>query len=188
MKPCFCFRKDLFACKKCGFVTTSLVLERQHFKDVHGPKNKCPRCASFYFPDSHWRLYRQHWRQHHAEMPIEEPVSLVKVDKAQDFSDRIEPPEDVFSANPLNLDMGPAPSIEPVVIKPEMSDWKREPDEGFLELLDDQQDIDQQENEQHESVIQAGLTGGSPLEWQLHPIDVSPPLPMICKTYQRNRR
>ena len=100
---------------------------------MHGNKNRCSHCPNFFFR-IHIAVYCQHWRACHSGKDIEDAIPVVEENKKRDAFSQDAPmelPEDLFSTNPLNLDMGKEDNEEC------MSNWQKEPVEGFVELFED---------------------------------------------------
>ena len=47
-------------CSKYGWTASTIFQLEEHRRDIHGLKLKCPFCFVFLFPESFWRLFRQH--------------------------------------------------------------------------------------------------------------------------------
>ena len=81
----------------------------------------------------------------------------------------MELPEDLYSTNPLNLDMGEKNSEQCI------SEWQQEPAEGFVELFEE--NTSPVMTEESDTVILAGVDTARKMEWHLQPIEVPPPMP-----------
>ena len=80
-------------------------------------------------------------------------------------------PEDLYSTNPLNLDMGEENNEECI------SEWQQEPAEGFVELFEENASLVM--SEESHTVILSGVNTHGKMEWHLHPIEVPLPMPML---------
>ena len=85
----------------------------------------------------------------------------------------MELPEDLYSTNPLNLDMGEENREQCI------SEWQQEPAEGFVELFEENESP--VIPEESDTVILAGIDTHGKIEWNLQPIEVPPPMPMLLK-------
>ena len=105
----------------------------------------------------------------HHDVPTVKPMTMRKKTSKQKKSDEeIQLPNDLHSTNPLGLDM----TICNDQPKEVMSEWQQEPEGGFIELV---------EEEDEEEVIEARLGRGSEIAWQLIQVEVPPPLPMLLR-------
>ena len=174
-------------CHKCGFKTSNAVNAEAHFNETHGPKLKCPEPGcKFVFPDCHWRLFRTHYRTVHSNQelvnaaPVACDLQRKKRKTVKDANNNFTcgnenvkewPVAGTF--NPLGLDM-----TECIDNKPSgtlCSEWEKEPEGGFLEILD------------------CPVEDESPYlqysgPWKLISVDVEPPSQIILRNLPERQR
>ena len=93
--------------RTCGFVASNMPKLDEHKKDVHGKKVCCGVCYDFVFPESCWRIYREHHHQQHPQQEFADCL-LFETSKPSELSHDLEdwqvPPVDGFLelGNPLS--------------------------------------------------------------------------------------